>query len=68
MAALQALVATVIENIYTEKNEMYLKKQQEFWCDHYCEVSSNWGIEGEKSNPLQPKDFVDISPGKECIK
>ena len=47
MAALQAPVATVIENIYTD-----------------CEGPSNWGIGGVKSNPLQPKDFVDISPGQ----
>ena len=29
-----------------------------------CEGPSNWGIQGVKSNPLQPTGFVDISPGQ----
>ena len=38
------------KNIYTEKNK--ISKQQEYWCDHYCEGPSNWRIGGETSNPL----------------
>ena len=56
---MQAAVATVIENIYTEKCKIY--KQQEFWREHYCKGLSNWRIGGEKSNPLQPTDIQTVT-------